>query len=219
MNSQIDRSDFDYNTVRWREDRVTIVPYTHSHVRVVRYRPNAVEPQWSVLIDVTDGHRDLRVAGGNRLAIVADCHLLAITCGEYWTGESLHNHKLHALSAEGELLWSRPWQTIQRFTQVGDYLLAVRYTAAPEFWIADAPLEAHLVDPITGDTVACEPIGIPLELLPHYQSGAVLDLKGYLIWHEGRLVITVRPYFRPDYEPAWRLNRRGSFKHTLALAP
>jgi hypothetical protein len=201
--------------VRWQDDRVTIVPYTESHVRLVRYRPNMLEPRWSVTLDVTSGHRDLRVGAGNRVVVVADTHLLVITCGEYWTGESAHNFRLHAFSADGELLWSCPWRTIQRFTCVDEALLVVCYSAPPEIWIEDAPLVAQLLDPRTGELLATYPVCIPADLLPHYQSGAVTDLRGYLIWHDGRLVLTVRPSFHPDYKPAWQLHRRGSFKQLI----
>ena len=79
------------------------------------------------------------------------------------------------------------------------------------------PLEAHLLDPDTGESVDFRPIPIPADLLPHYQSWQVTQLKTYLVWKNDQLVVTVRPHFRPQYKAAQELSNRGSFKHWLSF--
>ena len=217
MTQKIARTDTDYNTIHWQDDQVTIARQSHSHVRISRFKHRLSRPHWTISIDVTSGHRMLHVACGNRLACVDNEHLLALTSGEYAEGGSLHNHHLHYIHEEGQVLWSRPWETIQRFTMINGRLLVLRYTSPPNFWINAAPLEAHLLDPATGESFCQEPIEIPESLQPHYQSWQVTELKTYLVWKEDRLVVTVRPYFQPSYQPAHRLSNRGSFKHTLNL--
>ena len=175
-------------------------------------------PNWSISIDVTSGHRMLHVAQGNRLACLQNKHLIALTSGTYAESQSLHNHQLHYIHKDGHVLWSRPWQTIERFTCIDDTILVLRYRTPPNFWIEDVPLEAHLLDPDTGESLAIEPIAIPDSLREHYQSWQVHELKTYLVWKENRLIVTVRPYFQPAYAPAHRLKNRGSFKHQLALS-
>lgn len=214
---KIDRSDTDYNTLQWQDDHVSVARQSRSHVRISRLKHRLSEPFWSISLDVTSGYRMLRVADGNRLACVDNTHLLAITCGEYEGGGSLHNYHLHYIHEEGRILWSRPWQTIQRFTMVNGKILVIRYVSPPNYWIADAPLEAHLLEPKTGASVGHRPIHIPDHLKPHYQSWQVTDLKTYLVWRDGKLLVTVRPYFRPNYTPAHALSNRGSFTNALTF--
>lgn len=159
----------------------------------------------------------LHVAEGNRLACIDKTHLLALTCGQYGDDGSLHNRQIHYINLSGQILWSRPWHVVERFTTVADYLLVMRYPSTPQFWIDDAPVEAHLLDPATGESVHMEPIIIPEQLKPHYQSWQVTELKTYLVWKQDHLLVTVRPYFRPQYEAALELANRGSFKHFLSF--
>lgn len=210
MNQPIDRSDTDFNTVFWQDDSISIARHSDSHVRVSRYKHRLGEPSWTILIDATSGHRALSVADGNRLACVADRHLLAITCGEHTERESLHNFQLHYIDQDGQVLWSRPWQTIQRFTLIDDLLLVVRYVSPPQIWIDRQPLEAHLLDPTSGESVAVQQIAIPDELLPHYQSWQVSNLRCYLVWRKEELVLTVRPYFFRDY-----IEQLAPIKHAM----
>ncbi len=214
---KIDRSDTDYNTVKWKDDYVSVARQSRTHVRISRHKHRLQEPFWNISLDVTSGYRMLQVADGNRLACVANRHLLAITCGEYVTGGSLHNYYLHYIHDEGRILWSRPWRTIQRFTMVNGKLLVLRYASPPNYWIIDAPLEAHLLEPKTGESVGRREISIPEKLKPHYQSWQVASLKTYLVWRDGRLLVTVRPYFRPSYTPAHALTNRGSFTNALTF--
>ncbi|MGB1252175.1 MAG: hypothetical protein ACPG8W_16265 [Candidatus Promineifilaceae bacterium] len=213
---KIDRSDTDFNTIQWQEDYISIAPHSNTTVMVSRHKYRLSEPIWTLPLDVTSGHRMLRVAYGNRLAQVGKQHLLAITNGEHENG-GVHNYQLHYIHEDGQVLWSRPWQTIQRFTMVQDKLLVVRYVNPPTFWIQSVPLEAHLLDPETGESVDFRPISIPLELLPYYQSWQVTKLKTYLVWKNDQLVVTVRPHFRPQYEAAHTLKNRGAFKQTLTF--
>ena len=217
MKQKIDRSDTDFNTIQWQDDQLTIVRQSDTHVQISRYRHLMNRPFWSIAVDVTSGHRMLHVAGGNRLACVANQHLLALTCGEYASGGSLHNYQLHYIHESGRILWSRPWHTIQRFTTIDEKLLVLRYPSPPHYWIVDVPLEAHLLDPETGESVQMEPIAVPDELKEHYQSWQVTELKTYLVWKNGKLIVTVRPYFHSHYEPAHTLVNRGSFKHILSF--
>lgn len=218
MTQKIARTDTDFNTIQWFDDQVTIARHSHSHVRISRFRHRLSKPNWTMAIDVTSGHRMLHVAHGNRLACLQNKHLLALTCGTYEDATSCHNHQLHYIHEDGQVLWSRPWQTIQRFTLIDDKLLVLRYCSPPSYWLDDVPLEAHLLDPDTGESVAMEQIRIPDALKQHYQSWQVNELKTYLVWKENKLVATVRPYFQPGYGPAHRLSNRGSFKHHLNLS-
>ena len=214
---KIDRSDTDYNTVQWGNDHVAVARQSRTHVRISRYQQRLGRPKWNISLDVTSGYRMLHVAVGNRLACISKKHLLAMTCAEYGRGGSLHNHHLHYIHEEGRVLWSRPWQTIQRFTIIENKLLVIRYVSPPNYWIDDAPLEAHMLDWETGESTASTSIVIPDALKPHYQSWQVSDLKTYLVWKNGELVVTVRPYFRPNYLPSHSLNNRGSFKQILSF--
>lgn len=217
MNQPIDRPDTDFNTVYWQEDAISIARHSASHVRVSRYKHRLGEPSWTILLDATSGHRTLAVGDGNRLTCVGGRHLLAITCGEHVEGESLHNYQLHYIDGDGQVLWSRPWQTIQRFTLVDDHLLVVRYSSPPQIWIAETPLEAHLLDPTTGETLATQAISVPDNLLSHYQSWQVANLRSYLVWRGDQLVLTVRPYFYPPYATNLALIKQTMFRTTLSF--
>lgn len=217
MTSKIARTDTDFNTIQWQDQFVAIARESDSHVRISRYKHRPGKPSWTISIDAISGYRMLHVAHGNRLACLNNQHLLALTAGTYGDEGSLHNHQLHYIHHDGQVVWSRPWQTIQRFTVIGDKLLILRYINPPHFWIEDAPLEAHLLDVTTGASCAYEPIAVPEPLREHYQSWQVTELKTYLVWKDDKLVVTVRPYFRPDYAPAQALTNRGSFKHVLSF--
>lgn len=213
---KIDRSDTDFNTIQWQDDYISMVHESHATVQISRHKYRLSEPIWTLPIDVTSGHRMLEVAQGNRLAQVAKQHLLALTSGEHENG-GRHNHQMHYIHEDGYVLWSRPWQTIQRFTMIDNKLLVVRYVNPPSFWIQEVPLEAHLLDPDTGESLDFRPIPIPPDLLPHYQSWQITELKTFLVWKNDQLIVTVRPYFRRQYKPAQCLKNRGSFKHTLTF--
>ena len=217
MTQKIVRSDIDFNNINWHDDRLTIVRESATHIQISRYQHLISQPAWSISIDATSGRRMLHVDRGNRLACVNEQHLLALTCGQYGDDGSLHNRQLHYISLDGQILWSRPWHVVERFTIVEDFLLVLRYPSTPHFWIDDVPIEAHLLDPATGESVHMEQIHIPEQLKPHYQSWQVTELKSYLVWKQDRLLLTVRPYFRSHYEPALELANRGSFKHFLSF--
>lgn len=210
-----------YNTLIWHGDEFSISRESATHVRISRQKPKPKSPfaqlLWSVSLDVTSGYQELTASQGNRLVSVADKHLLALTCGTYADTDSEHNHHIYNISDEGQVLWSLPWKTINRFALLDDNIVVIKHNGPSHVWLADPPLEAHLIDPHTGQSISSQSILIPDNLKSHLQSFQLTKLRTYLVWKNQQLLLYIRPDFRAAYSEEHNLQSGRMFSVHLTF--
>lgn len=142
----------------WSELRHEVEIPREGWVRVRAFPSAGAEPLWELEVDATVGRGEL-MTHCRPLEVVGSVALLR-THGEHHRGTSFHHHKLHAISAEGALLWSHPWEVAAPVVAVkkGLAVLVRRQYRVPE----DGRLfELHLVEPHRGEVRDTRGVGLP----------------------------------------------------------
>jgi len=163
---------------------------------------------WQVDLDATSGRGDL-FPHISQAVIVSEVALLQ-TFGEHSRGATSHQHQIHCLSADGNVLWTHPWQiepTVEG-TERG-LLLVVRLATYR------VPDDGHLFDVCmvgsrTGEIEKQRPIVLPAPWVRDLQATAWPQVHASLISVDDRWGIRVRAWLSStnawaeyDVSPPW----------------
>lgn len=126
-------------------------------------------PSWELTIDVSHGDRDLEMVHCEVFGLPGA--MLLKVCAEHYRGASLHNHAVWAVSPDGRILWSRPWECSDSFACDEDSVWLIKHVGNQNNPPGVFPLELHRLDIQTGEpTGPKRRLRLPPELLGRYKQ-------------------------------------------------
>jgi hypothetical protein len=177
---------------------------------VVTRHDDAQDPVWSLRVDATAGHPDLRARG--YLRALGDL-LLLFTEGEHARAGSAHRWRVHAIDPAGAVRWSLRLQVVGEPLRLGEHLLLpVRWARSPRGPEGPDELHVQVRDPDTGALLETYPVRPP-PVLERAYTHAVRGLGARLEPEGERLRVTVSAWFTGSHAPP-----RGAGDYDVLLA-
>lgn len=106
-------------------------------------------PSWELSIDVSHGDRDLEMVHCEVFGLSGA--MLLKVCAEHYRGASLHNHAVWAISPDGRILWSRPWECSDSVACDEDTVWLIKHAGNQNKPPGTFPLELHRLNIQTGE--------------------------------------------------------------------
>lgn len=126
-------------------------------------------PSWELAIDVSHGDRDLEMVHCEVFGLPGA--MLLKVCAEHYRGASLHNHAVWAISSDGRILWSRPWECSDSIACDDDTVWLIKHVGNQNDPPGTFPLELHHLNIATGEPASpMRRLHLPTELQGKYRQ-------------------------------------------------
>ena len=126
-------------------------------------------PSWELNIDVSHGDRDLEMVHCEVFGLPGA--MLLKVCAEHYRGASLHNHAVWAVSPDGRILWSRPWECSDSLACDDDSVWLIKHVGNQNNPPGVFPLELHHLTIATGEPAGpMRRLRLPADLVGRYQQ-------------------------------------------------